>query len=131
MKSVPLMTVLPFLLLLASPVAPAADTLASVNGPLGNWQRGDGNAEVRIEPCGGHLCAINTKIRDTSGGEQVGHRLVLKVKPTGAGTLAGDAFDPQREKTYAVDIVFNDKVMTTRGCILGILCKSVRWTRLP
>ena len=40
--------------------------------PLGTWARGDGNARVRIEKCGAAICAINTWIKDTSGGENVG-----------------------------------------------------------
>ncbi|OYU48721.1 MAG: hypothetical protein CFE31_09780 [Rhizobiales bacterium PAR1] len=116
----------PALLLMTSVVPALADVY-----PSGNWQRGDGNAQVRIEPCGAAICAINTRIRDTSGGEEVGHRLVMTLKPTAPGKLTGSAFDPQRDKTYAIDIVFNEKTMTTRGCILRVLCKSVSWSRLP
>ena len=111
-------------------IASAGPCLAD-SDPSGNWQRGEGNAQVRIEPCGSAICAINTRIRDTSGGEEVGHRLVMSVKPTGPGKLVGSAFDPQRDKTYAIDIVFDQKTMTTRGCILKVLCKSVSWSRLP
>lgn len=98
--------------------------------PLGQWQRGDGNARVRIEPCGANLCAINTWIKDVSGGENVGDRLVMSVKPAGEGKLAGSAFDPQRDRNYKIDISFSDRAMTTRGCVLGLLCKSVSWSKL-
>ncbi|MBL8588726.1 MAG: DUF2147 domain-containing protein [Methylobacteriaceae bacterium] len=98
--------------------------------PLGLWARGDGVADVRIEKCGAALCAVNTAIRDTSGGEAVGHRLVMRVRPDGAGRLTGTADDPQRGRSYAIDIRFGADRMTTRGCILGVLCKSVSWTRI-
>jgi len=106
--------------------AAAADSL-----PLGNWARGDGNARVSIEPCGAAICAVNTWIKDTSDGERVGHRLVMNLNPTGPGKLAGTAFDPQRDRTYNLTIDFNAASMSTRGCIIGILCKTVAWTKLP
>ena len=98
--------------------------------PLGVWARGDGNADVRIERCGAALCAVNVAIRDTSGGEAVGHRLVMRVKPNGSGRLSGTADDPQRGRSYDVDIRYSADRMTTRGCILSVLCKSVSWTRI-
>lgn len=106
--------------------ATAADSL-----PLGNWARGDGNARVSIERCGAAICAVNTWIKDTSDGEQVGHKLVMNLKPTGPGKLAGTAFDPQRDRTYNLTIDFGAARMSTRGCIIGILCKTVSWTKAP
>lgn len=98
--------------------------------PLGTWARGDGNTRVRIEPCGQALCAINTWVKDTSKGEQVGHRLVMNVKPAGEGRLTGSAYDPQRERSYGLTIDYSAGGMSTRGCIVGILCKTVTWTRI-
>lgn len=98
--------------------------------PLGQWARGDGNARVRIAPCGEALCATNTFIKDTSDGEAVGDRLVMNVKPAGEGKLAGKAYDPKRERTYAITISFSGASMSTRGCIVGVLCKTVQWSKL-
>jgi uncharacterized protein (DUF2147 family) len=98
--------------------------------PLGLWARSDGNATVRIAPCGAALCAVNTVIRDTSGGEAVGDKLVMRVKPAGARTLAGSAFDAKRDNTYAITITFDDARMSTRGCLLAVLCKTVSWQKL-
>jgi uncharacterized protein (DUF2147 family) len=98
--------------------------------PLGKWLRGDGNAHVRIEPCGAKLCAVNTFIKDTSGGENVGDKLVMDVKPDKAGKLVGRAYDPKRDSNYSVTISFDESRMKTRGCIIGVLCRSVSWTRL-
>ena len=44
--------------------------------PSGVWLRDDGNARVRIAPCGRNICATNLWIRDTSKGEEAGDRLV-------------------------------------------------------
>lgn len=98
--------------------------------PLGLWARGDGNARVRIAPCGAALCATNTYIRNTSGGEAVGDKLVMRVKPAGPRKLAGNAFDPKRDNTYAITITFDDTRMSTRGCLLAVLCQTVTWQKL-
>lgn len=98
--------------------------------PLGEWARGDGNARVRIQPCGASLCAINTWIQDSSGGERVGDRLVMTVKPDGDGRLVGSAFDPQRDRSYGITITYSGSQMSTRGCVIGVLCKTVSWTKV-
>lgn len=103
---------------------------ARSEGILGNWSRGDGNARVRIAPCGGALCAINTWIRDPSSGEHVGDRLVMKVSG-GGSSMSGTAYDPQRKLNYNLEINYGPETMQTRGCVLaGIVCKSISWTRV-
>ena len=96
----------------------------------GVWARGDGNAHVRIAPCGNDLCATNIWIKDSSEGEAVGDRLVMDVKPAGRNTLGGKAFDPKRNMTYSIRIKVAQSNLVTRGCIAGVLCKSVNWTRI-
>ena len=111
--------------LAATPAAHAS------NGILGKWARGDGAARVRIEPCGDALCAVNTWIRDESGGEHIGDRLVMKVSGNGA-SLSGTAYDPQRKLNYNLEIDVAGQSMHTRGCVLaGIVCKTISWTRVP
>ncbi len=96
----------------------------------GVWTRGDGNARVRIAACGQSLCATNVWISDTSGGEEVGDRLVMTVMPDNGGRLAGTAFDPKRDLTYSIRIDVREAKLVTRGCILGgLLCKSIDWSR--
>jgi len=103
---------------------------ASSDSILGSWQRGDGNARVRIEPCGSALCAINIWIRDESGGEHVGDRLVMKVSGDGS-SMSGAAYDPQRKLNYNLEIKVGSQSMQTRGCVLaGIVCKSINWSRV-
>jgi uncharacterized protein (DUF2147 family) len=98
---------------------------------LGLWARGDGVARVRIAPCGGALCAVNTWIKPGVADEKVGDRLVMEVKPAGPFSLSGAAFDPQRNLNYRLNIHLTGRTMTTRGCVLGgLLCRSVGWTRL-
>lgn len=108
----------------------ALPTHAATEGIVGNWARGDGNARVRIEPCGQALCAINTWIRDPASDEHVGDRLVMKVSGSGS-SMAGTAYDPQRKLSYSLEINYGQSSMKTRGCVLaGIVCKSISWTRV-
>lgn len=96
----------------------------------GVWMRGDGNARVRIAPCGDKICATNVWIRDSSSGEAVGDRLVLTLTPDEQGGFEGTAYDPQRSLTYSMFMRVEPDVLQTRGCILGeLLCKTVSWSR--
>ncbi len=119
----------PVALLMFATVSGAATSEAN-DGILGVWARGDGNARVRIAPCGGALCAINTWIRDPASGEHVGDRLVMKVSGDGP-SMSGTAYDPQRKLNYSLQIDYGPQTMQTRGCVLaGIVCKTIGWTRL-
>lgn len=96
--------------------------------PSGVWLRDDGNARVRIAPCGSNICATNLWIGDTSKGEEPGDRLVMSLKPKSPDTLTGTAYDAKRDRTYAITVQVSDNALLTRGCILGgVLCKNVHW----
>lgn len=104
---------------------------AAEPSPLGFWARGDGKARVRIERCPGGFCAINTWIKSGTPDEKAGDHLVLKVEHDSPTTLIGDAFDPQRNQTFRIQILTGDNSMTTRGCVfVGMLCKEMTWSRI-
>lgn len=116
------------LIALGLSVAPVLPALANSADPSGVWLRDDGNARVRIAPCGSNICATNVWIKDTSGGEEVGDRLVLTLKPEGVDSLKGEAFDPKRNRRFAMTLTVKPDGLSTRGCIIGVLCKTVNWT---
>jgi uncharacterized protein (DUF2147 family) len=117
--------------ILLSAVAGLRAAPSGAADPTGLWRRGDGNAEVRIAPCGPDLCATNTRIRDPGNGEAVGDRLIMRLAPRTANELAGTAYDPKRDRTYSVTVTVGTDGLTTRGCIVyGLLCRSVTWSRL-
>lgn len=98
--------------------------------PDGVWLRGDGNARVRIAPCGQKLCATNLWIKDTSKGEEAGDRLIMSLNRKSDSELAGTAYDPKRHRSYAITVIVGRDSLTTRGCILGgWICRDVSWTR--
>ena len=97
---------------------------------LGKWARGDGKARVRVETCGGSYCAINTWIKPGTKGEKVGDKLVMTLSPSGPSVLKGQAWDPQRNMTYRMTITVVPRTLTTRGCVLGLFCRHMTWSRL-
>ena len=115
--------------LLAAMMLPQLALANPLSDARGTWMRNDGNARVRLAPCGEKLCATNLWIRDTSKGEEVGDRLVMTLKPTSSGTLQGTAYDAKRKLTYSMTLRLDGRSLVTRGCVVGgLLCKDVRWT---
>lgn len=110
-------------------LAPAA---ATGNEIFGTWLRDDGNARVRVTPCGSAICAINLWIRDPKRqGEKVGDRLEFSIKPDGK-TWHGKAYDPQRKLTFSATLSAEGEAMTTKGCVVaGLICRTTTWRRLP
>ena len=98
---------------------------------LGDWARADGKTRIHVAPCGASVCARNTWVRHGVSGEKVGDRLILKVKPAGAGHWSGNAYDPQRKQNYAINVRVANRHMTTRGCVMaGLVCESMGWNRM-
>jgi uncharacterized protein (DUF2147 family) len=98
-------------------------------GLEGTWLRGDGNARVRIAPCGEQICATNVWVGDNSRNEAVGDRLVMTLSRQPDRSFSGTAYDPKRDWSYALTIETRPGALSTRGCILGrLLCREVNWT---
>ncbi|WP_293798827.1 DUF2147 domain-containing protein [uncultured Bosea sp.] len=115
-------------LLLASALAAAVIGSAAANDLDGTWLRDDGNARVRIAPCGDKICATNLWIGDTSKGEAAGDKLVMTLVRKPDGTFAGSAYDAKRDWTYAMTITASAGALTTRGCVVGgLICRDVTW----
>ena len=96
--------------------------------PSGVWLRDDGNARVRIAPCGRNICATNLWIGDTSTGEAAGDKLVMTLARQPDGTFSGSAYDAKRDWTYSMTITATPSALTTRGCIVGrLICRNVNW----
>jgi uncharacterized protein (DUF2147 family) len=119
-------------LMAAALIADCAPAAAAANDIFGTWLRDDGNARVRVAPCGGAVCATNLWIRDPQKqGEKVGDRLEFSIKPAGEG-WRGKAYDPQRKLTFSATLSAEGGAMTTKGCMLaGLVCRTTTWQRMP
>jgi uncharacterized protein (DUF2147 family) len=105
-------------------------SLAAQTSYLGDWARSDGKTRIHVAACGAAICARNTWVRRGVSGEKVCDRLILRVKPAGAGHWSGNAFDPQRKQSYAINVHVTPKHMTTQGCVMGgFVCQSMGWNR--
>lgn len=114
--------------LFAMSIANCNTVAAQERSPDGVWMRDDGNARVRIAPCGADICATNLWIKDTSKGEEAGDRLVMSLDRKSDTKLAGTAYDAKRDRSYAITVTVGRNSLTTRGCILGgLLCRDVNW----
>jgi uncharacterized protein (DUF2147 family) len=110
---------------LALAAAPAAAQDAT-----GTWLRDSGASRVRIAPCGDALCGHITWLKDKSGPAKVGQRVFYGMKPNGAGSWKGSAFNPEDGKTYSGKMTVSGNSLTTSGCVLGgLICKTVNWSR--
>ncbi len=83
------------LLMLGAASAASARDLAF----FGNWARGDGKTHIRVEPCGGAFCGVNTWVRPGVSGEKVGDTLVANLRPAGAGRWSGSRIRPTAQST--------------------------------
>jgi uncharacterized protein (DUF2147 family) len=70
-------------------------------------------------------------VKDPNGSEKIGDRLVMTLQPESGSKLQGEAYDVRRQAHYKMTITLDGKTMQTSGCVLlGIVCKSVGWTRM-
>jgi uncharacterized protein (DUF2147 family) len=96
----------------------------------GVWLRDNGASRVKIAPCGAALCGKVVWLKDEGGPAKVGQRVFFDMKPHGAGHWNGKAFNPQDGKTYSGSLSLSGETLTTSGCVLGLLCRSVSWSRV-
>ena len=53
------------------------------------------------------------------------------MKPNGDNAWSGSAFNPEDGKNYSGKMTLSGDTLTTAGCVLGgLVCKSVKWSRV-
>ena len=98
---------------------------------VGNWQRSDGTSRIRMAPCGGGICGTVTWLKNPDSPGKVGQQVFFGMKPSGAGSWSGSAFNPEDGKTYSGSATVSGASLTTKGCALGgLVCKTVTWSRM-
>ena len=109
-------------------VAMAAPAAAAVS-PVGVWIRDNGGLRVRVAPCGAALCGVIIRQDDKSSPAKPGMRVLSGMTPSGPNTWKGSAFNPVDKQTYAGTLTLSGDTLTVSGCVLGLLCQNVVWTR--
>ena len=118
---------------------------ADVNGV---WIANDGQARIKLEPCGSNLCGTIVWLlepRDPDTGQPkldknnpdnsmrvrpiLGMHL-LDVKPEREGQWRGSIYNGQNGQTYNVTIRAEAATLKVQGCVLGgLICSTQTWTR--
>ncbi len=116
---------------LLAALAMLAAQAAMVGEVTGEWLREDGAAKIRFAPCGGEaVCGALAWKRDAGGSGKIGEQVFFDMKPNGADSWAGGAFNPEDGKRYSAKMTLSGDHLTTAGCVLGgLICKSFGWTR--
>lgn len=114
----------------------------------GTWLSENGGTKVRITDCGGKLCGKVVWLKDPVGADGkpktdrhnqdeskrarplLGVPVVQGMAPSGENKWSGQIYNADDGKTYDAHVtVISDNAMNVQGCVLGILCKSQKWTR--
>ena len=130
-----------FLLVAMGASVSAARDLAGV------WMVADGTTKVRMSPCGAGMCGNIVWLKspiDQSGRPRTDSRnpdaskrnrpmiglRVAALRPDSDGSWKGTVYNADEGKSFNVSLKMQDeRNATMKGCVLGILCKNVGWTR--
>lgn len=133
------------LALLAAALGLGQPALAQSDTPIaGRWRDSDGESEIAIARCGEAWCGKivwlkqprldqanpDAKLRERS---LMGVQVLSGFRPDGAGTFAGDGYNPEDGKTYRTTLQLDGAGrLLVRGCaIAGLICDDDVWTRRP
>ena len=104
----------------------------------------DGDARVRIAPCGADLCGTVAWIKEGSPTVDVnnpdpakrsrpliGSEVLLGLKPSGTSEWTGSLYDAENGRTYVGKLtIVDERHIKVAGCVLGgLICETQTWTR--
>jgi uncharacterized protein (DUF2147 family) len=129
-------------------LSPILATALAVAGTLqGLWATPVDKSRLRIESCGADLCGYvvtSTRLiadpdqRDTRNpdvrlrGRPMRNMKMMEVRPGVAGDWRGWIYDPKTGHTFHVTLRLEpDDRLKLTGCLLGPLCGSQSWDRVP
>jgi uncharacterized protein (DUF2147 family) len=110
----------------------------------GEWLIEDGDARVRIAPCGADLCGTVAWIKEGSPTVDVnnpdpakrsrpliGSEVLLGLKPSGTREWTGSLYDAENGRTYVGKLtIVDERHIKVAGCVLGgLICETQTWTR--
>jgi uncharacterized protein (DUF2147 family) len=98
---------------------------------IGTWVRDTGASRVRFEKCGDAVCGSLVWLKPGADpSAKVGQKIFYDMKPNGANSWSGSAFNPEDGKTYTGKMTLSGNTLSTSGCVMGgLICKSANWTR--
>jgi uncharacterized protein (DUF2147 family) len=128
----------------------AASAYARSIDVTGVWMSEDGRTKIRVIDCGGALCGRivwlkeptdpktgkprTDKLNPDAGKRDrpmLGLQVVNGLRPTGDDKWIGPIYHADEGMVIQVSLVVeSEKHATMRGCVLKVVCKSERWTRV-
>lgn len=123
-------------LVLATLAAAPASAGAAFEGRWANPKR---SVILEVAPCGNAHCGTvvwaSPKARENAreGGTTtlVGTRLITGIQPDGKGAYKGRGFVPKQNIHAPATIRHaGPNTMLVKGCVLAVICKEQRWTRV-
>jgi uncharacterized protein (DUF2147 family) len=113
--------------------------------PTGLWRVANGEANIRIDDCGGALWGITAWEKKTGNLDSqnpnpalrsrptLGIHILMGMRPTKPNLWQGEVYDAENGKTYDSRLsVVSPDVLHIAGCVLGgLICGGEDWTRLP
>lgn len=135
--------------LMAVTVGAAGSPVRADSPAEGTWMMNNGKVTVRVTECGRNLCGTIVALRQPLDGHGrpkrdkenpnpnlrnrpiVGLTILSNMKPDGNNRWKGTIYNPDDGNTYSsrMKMQGND-VMKVEGCVIGILCKGMKFTRL-
>ena len=125
---------------LALLIAAAAAAPASAGARFeGRWANPKRSVIIEVAPCGNAHCGTvvwaseKAKANARKGGTAnlIGTRLITGVRATGDGTYKGRGFVPKQNIHAPATVrIAGPNTMLVKGCVLGLVCKEQRWTRV-
>jgi len=126
-----------------------ASGAAMAGQPVGTWLSQDGGTKVRLSDCGGKLCGVvvwlkeatdpktgkpKTDIHNPDASKRarpmMGLQVVQGLTPDGANRWSGSIYNADDGNTYSAHMTVGDgNTADVQGCVLGVLCKTQKWTR--
>ena len=77
------------------------------------------------------MCGFIAWKKDPKGPGKIGEQVFFDMKPNGADSWAGTAYNPEDGKRYTGKITLSGDHLTTAGCVFGgLICKSFGWSRV-
>jgi uncharacterized protein (DUF2147 family) len=118
-----------------SALAAAVPVTASAQAPLeGRWKNPRGSVIVNVARCGSALCGTVSwaSAGNREKGVAPGTRVLSDLRSQGGGVYKGRAFEPKRNISGSATVrQVGPNVMVVKGCaVMGLFCKSQRWTRI-
>jgi uncharacterized protein (DUF2147 family) len=129
--------------LLALGIAAGPAAAQKAEDAFGVWLNPDNGSNIELYKCGGDLCAKLTKVTDGQKTDDknpdaakknrpiIGLVIMENAKKSGDNKWAGSLYNRENGKTYSGTITVKTKeAIDLSGCVAGILCRTVTWTRV-